>query len=392
MVLDHLHLHPATQSSSHLIPCLSSYFSTTLRHPPQLHLLSYLFDSDSLLYNLKLWYLNSEPLASATTLCLALSVLCWFVSELTGNVSQVDRLWTFLPVFYSFHFFNLASKSDIRMTLVLICQIAWSLRLTTNSIRRGFFDFSKEDYRWEVLRKRIPGWQMKLINLTFIAFIQNLLLLATSLPQYLLYTTQFHVTKYPTHPLNVLDGLITLVFFSILALEMVADNQQQNFQTTKHVSSTVSESHHSPVALKRGFLTSGLFKHSRHPNFACEQLTWYIIYAFTLSATIPGELFGELCACSSIRVAMGELVPYVLNYSIISPIAMSTLFYASTLFTESISASKYPAYVDYQKTTDMFWPPLTLLRRAVLRVWWSERKRTMIMEKVFGQDVDPKMI
>lgn len=32
--------------------------------------------------------------------------------------------------------------------------------------------------------------------------------------------------------------------------------------------------------VKRGFLTSGLWRYSRHPNFFCEQVVWWTVYAY----------------------------------------------------------------------------------------------------------------
>jgi hypothetical protein len=64
---------------------------------------------------------------------------------LSGNVSQVDRLWTILPMVYSVHFtmwpkWSGTGELDQRMLLVMGLQFLWSARLTTNTYRRGFFN------------------------------------------------------------------------------------------------------------------------------------------------------------------------------------------------------------------------------------------------------------
>lgn len=41
---------------------------------------------------------------------------------------------------------------DHRQALALATQLVWSARLTFNAIRRGFFDFRSEDYRWPIYR------------------------------------------------------------------------------------------------------------------------------------------------------------------------------------------------------------------------------------------------
>ena len=45
-----------------------------------------------------------------------------------------------------------------------------------------------------------------------------------------------------------------------------------------------------------------------------------------------------------------------LNWTIAGPALLTVLFIGSTVFTESISAAKYPAYRDYQRTTSMLVP------------------------------------
>lgn len=74
------------------------------------------------------------------------------------------------------------------------------------------------------------------VNLFFVAFIQNFLLLAAELPQYLLLTlgSSFKAhTGYTAPPLGVADWVLAGIFVSILCIEMIADNQQQRYQHFK---------------------------------------------------------------------------------------------------------------------------------------------------------------
>ena len=116
--------------------------------------------------------------------------------------------------------------------------------------------------------------------------------------------------------------------------------------------------------LRRGFLTSGLWAWSRHPNFLCEQLNFWILSLFTVRATVPQVVFEKLW--SSLRASIDlrtplyivESVkaasPHIFNYSWIAGISMTALFYASTALTEEISSGKYPKYAEYQKRVGMF--------------------------------------
>lgn len=53
------------------------------------------------------------------------------------------------------------------MSLIMM-QVMWMLRLSYNTYRRGLFSLSDEDYRWQVLRERIPKWFLHIVNFTFI--------------------------------------------------------------------------------------------------------------------------------------------------------------------------------------------------------------------------------
>jgi steroid 5-alpha reductase family enzyme len=111
----------------------------------------------------------------------------------------------------------------------------------------------------------------------------------------------------------------------------VADQQQWRFQESKRAAREAKRPH-------ANFLTSGLFRYSRHPNFFAEQALWWCFYLFSVAAT-------------------GEW----LNVTIVGPTLLTLLFHGSTNFTESISLSKYPEYADYQRRVSRLvpWPAET---------------------------------
>ena len=198
-----------------------------------------------------------------------------------------------------------AYEIDHRILLVFALQCAWSARLTYQSARRGFLDpfvFSlsppsprawidseacyrrSEDYRWPIVRRSMPTLAFKLLNLVFIAFIQNFLLLAAEAPVYLLMTQSLpsyghtsilarlkpYQAATKAVPLNLADVLLASAFITTLVLEMRADNQQQAFQRLKHGAldkqkqgKTLTEEE--KKAVERGFVADGLWSWSRHP-------------------------------------------------------------------------------------------------------------------------------
>jgi steroid 5-alpha reductase family enzyme len=269
-------------------------------------------------------YAGTDPLLLAVWMCALLAALCWLVSVLTGNYSQVDRLWSLAPPLYAWHFAARAGFADTRLNLIALLVVLWGARLTYNFARKGGYRWDAEDYRWPELRQRLgPVW-FQLLNATFVAPYQNLLLLLIVLPAYVAWQAR-------ETPLNVIDAAAAFAFVVFLLGETVADQQQWRFQCDKQARKAVGE------RIEAEFLTAGLFRYSRHPNFFCEQAMWWTIYVFSIAAS-------------------GRW----LNWSIAGAILLTLLFQGSTQFTEQLTLRKYPAYRAYQRTTSRLipWSPL----------------------------------
>ncbi|TIA90827.1 hypothetical protein E3P99_01412 [Wallemia hederae] len=310
-------------------------------------------------------YINASTDQLMVLACVYNVIWTYTLSEITGNVSQVDRVWTLLPLLYTaIPAFDLAIKTYLqappstsflavvqttvssRALLLLSLQLLWSLRLTFNTARRGLMAFTSEDYRWPIVKAKLSWWQFKLLNLFFVAIAQNVLHLITGIPALL-------IAKTPQYSINRNDYLIFgLGVLNILA-EFIADNQQYAYQTWKRATATKEASEKGTLTAKErklysdGFNTSGLFAISRHPNFAFEQMNWWLWSLLVL-------LGSKLTLQETIR-------------NFISPLSMSLLFESSTRLTEGISLSKYPAYRQYQKEVAMFIPQFTLLKKLYNR-------------------------
>ncbi|MFN8543784.1 MAG: DUF1295 domain-containing protein [Candidatus Binatia bacterium] len=262
-------------------------------------------------------YTASDPLVLALWACGVLAAACWLLSIVTGNYSQVDRLWSIAPVGYAVHFAAHARFVDARLDLMAALAMLWGLRLTYNFARKGGYRAGSEDYRWPELRRRLGPVRFQVLNATFIAPYQNLLLLLITLPAYAAWLAR-------GTSLGALDAVAAVAFVMFLCGETVADEQQWRFQRTKRDRKTAGGPQ---------FVTSGLFRFSRHPNFFCEQAMWWAFYGFSVAAT--GAWFG---------------------WSILGAVLLTLLFQGSTWFTEELTAQKYPAYRAYQRTTSRLLP------------------------------------
>lgn len=265
-------------------------------------------------------YWLTDPMVTALWMCAALSLWCWAASVATGNYSQVDRLWSLAPPLYVLHFALRAGFADARLNLMVILTLAWGTRLTYNFARKGGYRRGGEDYRWPELRRRVGPVAFQLFNLTFIAPMQNVLLLLLAAPAYAAWRVR-------GGGLGALDWLAVGAFLFFLVGETIADQQQWRFQTAK------AERRRRGEEVTDEFLTTGLFRYSRHPNFFCEQAMWWAIYLFAVAATASW-----------------------LNRWIAGPLFLTLLFQGSTRLTESLTAAKYPAYADYQSRTARLLP------------------------------------
>jgi steroid 5-alpha reductase family enzyme len=248
--------------------------------------------------------------------------LVWIASLITHDHSWVDRIWSIVPVIYVWIFAASAGLANARLDVMAIVVTLWGARLTFNFARKGGYT-GVEDYRWAILRGRMPRWQFEIFNLFFIVLYQNAILVLITLPALTAWNNR-------ATPFGVWDVVLAVIFVLLTVGETVADQQQWNFQGRKSAEIAAGRDPHPR------FLQTGLWRFSRHPNFFFEQAQWWALF-----------FFGVIAAGS------------VLQWTVLGAFLLTLLFVGSTSFTESISKSKYPEYALYQATTSPIvpWPP-----------------------------------
>lgn len=264
------------------------------------------------------------------------SAACFIVSELTRNYSQVDKLWSLLPIVYGC--ITVASAPSPRLILMALLITIWGLRLSYNFYRKGGYNIipwkGTEDYRWKVMREQtvLKGRiRFGIFNLLFISIYQNIVIFLFSSPLLL-------CSRFPDKSMTLIDLAAAAFMLFFIITEKIADDQLSRFHQeklkAKNERSIYNES------LKKGFLTEGLWKYVRHPNFTSEQCIWISFYFFGVAAS-------------------GKL----LNITVIGPLLLVIIFIGSSALTESISVKKYPEYADYQMKVPKFIPGKIFDRR-----------------------------
>jgi steroid 5-alpha reductase family enzyme len=273
--------------------------------------------------------LNSvDPMVGLFVICVFWAVYSLVWSIVGNNCSKVDQIWSITPPLYCWYLFYRANFDHDRLYLMTVLMSLWGIRLTYNFWRRGGYGNlieHEEDYRWPILRKIIGNkWLFLLFNISFIASYQNLLLMLIALPAY-------GVMK-GASAIGSTDIIITVLFLVFLLIETIADEQHWYFHKKKYSCASVDEREHHPDRdVRDGFLQSGLFTYSRHPNYFAEQSMWVCIYAFSISKGL-------------------------LNFYFTGVFLLITLFMGSMAFGESITLSKYPKYKEYQQRTSQCFP------------------------------------
>ncbi len=284
----------------------------------------------SYFFGVTLGTVEQEALKTHIIIAAVVAAYTFIVGELTGNNSQVDKLWSVVPVAYAW---VVAAYGDYSPRLVLMSTLVslWGIRLTTNFALKGAYQWrfwaGEEDYRWQVLRKKpefSPRWKWTLFNLFFISGYQNIIILLITLPAI--------VALQNNHmPLGWFDYLAAGFMLFFIVFETIADIQQWNFQSRKRAA--IKAGAELSVEYKKGFLDKGLWALSRHPNYFAEQAIWVCFYFFSVSSG-----------------------GFWLNWSIAGALLLIVLFMGSSSFSEEISSGKYPGYKEYQRKVFRFLP------------------------------------
>ncbi|KAJ1728887.1 hypothetical protein LPJ72_005253 [Coemansia sp. Benny D160-2] len=277
------------------------------------------------------------------------------------NYSIVDRLWPALPSVFVLQwmsllapqppqqdhpnlvFVDLGSAAGQKAAAAQLLVFAWTLRLAFNSARRGDYAWEAEDYRWAYVRgwfgrRGAVAWEV--FNFLFISVFQIslLYLLAKPVRNLTVYAAARSIqTQGPglsDQGWSTAEIVLAAAMVLLLELEAVADKQQYMFQTGKRQSAAVQAPEH-----KAGFVHTGLWRFSRHPNVFCEQAFWLCIAVFSAKAASV-----SLCSWQSAFEFLA------------GPAALVALMWGSVELTESISRSKYPLYRAYQVKTSRLVP------------------------------------
>lgn len=153
--------------------------------------------------------------------------------------------------------------------------------------------------------------------------------------------------------MTISDIVIARALIGLVVIEYFADGQQWNYHKAKHEYQKTAKvpAGWTRAQMDRGFNTTGLWKYSRHPNFAAEQTIWVLLYQW--SCLEAGTFW---------------------NWTVFGAFSYLGVFAGSTPLTEGISAGKYPEYKLYRERVGKFVPSL-------FGKGWNEEEAQRIAKK-----------
>ena len=276
-----------------------------------------------------------ETLKILGIICASSMAFCFIVGEITRNNSQMDKLWSILPIAYVWVVCAM-SHFNPRTLIIAILVTLWGIRLTYNFAKKGAYSIKfwsgEEDYRWVYLRKQ-KGFSNKFVwcifDLLFISIFQNIVVLGICLPSVAVMES--------ASPIGAFDIVATILMAGFLLLEIVADYQQNKFQVKKYeYLNSGKKLNELPEPYNRGFNVKGLWGVMRHPNYLGEQGFWVSLFLFTIGAGVNNY--------------------FIFNWSMFGAILLIMVFVGSSRMAESMSNKKYLEYHEYQNRVFKYLP------------------------------------
>ncbi|MBT8075500.1 MAG: DUF1295 domain-containing protein [Gammaproteobacteria bacterium] len=240
---------------------------------------------------------------------LALAIAFWIVSLVRNDVSIVDSLWSLMFLLMLGVYMALADVGGPRAWAVLLMVAVWAVRLSAFITIRNHGQ--PEDHRYQTIRaNNEPNFGFKSLYIVF--GLQAVLAGVIAIP--------LLVVASGTAPVGWLDYAGVALWTVGMYFEVVGDNQLKRFRG--------DESNRGKV------LDTGLWALTRHPNYFGEFTLWWGYYCLALSAGGWWTIFAPLL------------------------VTMLLLKVSGVSLLESNIKERRPAYADYIKNTNAFFPGL----------------------------------
>ncbi|MBR2970968.1 MAG: DUF1295 domain-containing protein [Clostridia bacterium] len=194
-------------------------------------------------------YLPFEPWLSLLVADIIATVVTFIFSVIFNNASVYDPYWSVAPIVIAVALAATAPKLTAVHILPLIAVCIWGTRLTANWAYT-FMNMYHQDWRYTMLKQQTKALY-PVVNLLGIHLFPTLVVYACILP--VVYTFIYAPT------LNVGAVIGFVISLGAVTLQGTSDYLMHRFRKAK----------------TGGFIRTGTWKYSRHPNYLGEILMWW---------------------------------------------------------------------------------------------------------------------
>ena len=200
------------------------------------------------------------------------TVIVFIFSLIFANASVYDPYWSVQPPVI-LGVALIKCGASLFGWSVFAAVLLWGLRLTANWAY-NFKSFEYQDWRYTMLKEK-TGRLYPLVNFLGIHLFPTLVVYLCIVPAV--------IAVHEGATLNFFSAPFLLLSFAAPVFQGIADIQMHRFRNDK-----------SPD--RGNFIRSGLWKKSRHPNYACEILMWWgIAWTCFFSMPVSGSSWFLLC-------------------------------------------------------------------------------------------------
>ncbi len=190
---------------------------------------------------------------------LAATFFIWMTSLILNNASVYDPYWSVQPPIILALVLLFLGKPEIGSILLVLSIVFWGTRLSINWMIT-FPGLHQQDWRYDQLKQQ-SGRFFPLVNLFGIQVMPTLIVYACLLPG-------FYYLKLGGG-MNIGVGIGLLLILGGALLELTADYQMQSFRKQAQD--------------RTQLMRTGVWQHSRHPNYLGEITVWWGVYLVLLS-------------------------------------------------------------------------------------------------------------
>lgn len=183
----------------------------------------------------------------------------WLASQALRNASVYDPYWSVQPPIILGLTLIFLGRMEPGSILLVLSVTYWGARLTANWMI-GFPGLHHQDWRYDQLEQKSKGL-FPLVSLFGIQIMPTLIVYGCLLPGF------YYLVR--GGGLNVWTVIGLLLIVGGATLELVADRQMQVFRAERED--------------RAQLLRSGVWRHSRHPNYLGEITVWWGVYLVLLS-------------------------------------------------------------------------------------------------------------